>query len=605
MPLAHDVRAATRCRIPACARTLDAWPRRRRRARGWLLPAVAGVASVAFASGIGELAAALIAPASSPFVVVGALLVDLAPAWAKDAAIGLFGTNDKAALLTGIGIVALVLAAAAGVLEARRPPIGVILVGLFGVTGAVAAATRANASMLAIAPSALAGIAGIIALRLLVRRLPTKEAAEPPPPAPAAERAAAPPAGVRRTTAQTGEAAATPAPPAETASTAAPPAETAPAPARPAEAEPDHTGSGATTRIARRRFLGWAGGAAVLGALAAVGGYALQAGARAVTAVRDAIVLPQPTSTVAIPPGADFGIDGLAPVITPNAQFYRIDTALAVPAVDPNGWSLRIHGMVDSEVTITWDELLALPLAESATTLVCVSNQVGGTLIGNAVWLGYPIRELLARAAPSANADMVLSRSIDGFTASTPLSVLQDDNTNAILAVGMNGEPLPTEHGFPVRMVVPGLYGYVSATKWVVDLEVTRFDEATAYWTDRGYSAMGPVKLQSRIDVPRPGQSVAAGTVVLAGVAWHQHVGIAGVEVQIDDDGDWRETTLATAISDDTWVQWRYEWADAPAGSHTVRVRATGADGEVQTADQEGVVPNGATGQQEITVNVS
>jgi DMSO/TMAO reductase YedYZ molybdopterin-dependent catalytic subunit len=197
---------------------------------------------------------------------------------------------------------------------------------------------------------------------------------------------------------------------------------------------------------------------------------------------------------------------------------------------------------------------------------------------------------------------MVLSRSIDGFTASTPLEVLQDDR-NAILAVGMNGEPLPTEHGFPVRMVVPGLYGYVSATKWVVDLEVTRFDAASAYWTDRGWSERGPVKLQSRIDVPRPGQSVSPGSAVLAGVAWHQHVGIAGVEVQIDG-GEWRTAELATAISDDTWVQWKYEWADASAGSHTVRVRALGTDGEVQTAREQGVVPDGATGLDEVTVDV-
>ena len=224
-------------------------------------------------------------------------------------------------------------------------------------------------------------------------------------------------------------------------------------------------------------------------------------------------------------------------------------------------------------MTLTWDELLALPLDESVTTLACVSNEVGGDLIGNAVWLGYPIRELLARARPTADADMVLSRSVDGFTASTPLEVLTDDR-NAILAVGMNGEPLPAEHGFPVRMVVPGLYGYVSATKWVVDLEVTRFDAASAYWTDRGWSARGPIKLQSRIDVPRQGQPVAAGDVVIAGVAWQQHVGIAGVEVQLDD-GEWREATLATAISDDTWVQWHYEWADASSGTHTVRVRAT------------------------------
>lgn len=509
--------------------------------RGWVLPAAAGGASVALGAGVGELAAAVLAPASSPFVVVGALLIDVAPSWAKDAAIGLFGTADKAALLVGIGLVLLAVAGAAGVLEARRPPWGQVLIGLAGVAGAIAAATRANAPMLAIAPSALAAIAAVVALRLLVSRLP---------------------------------AAATPA-------TAHSPA---PAP------------------VDRRQFLGWAGGAVVLGALAAAGGYALQAGTRAVTAVRDAIRLPKAVTTATVPAGAELGIDGLAPVITPNNEFYRIDTALAVPAVDPADWSLRIHGMVDRELTITWNELLALPLDESITTLACVSNEVGGELIGNAVWLGYPIRELLARASPTADADMVLSRSVDGFTASTPLEVLQDDRA-AILAVGMNGEPLPAEHGFPVRMVVPGLYGYVSATKWVVDLEVTRFDATSAYWTDRGWSERGPIKLSSRIDVPRRGQAVSADTAVIAGVAWHQHVGVDGVEVQIDG-GEWRPAELATAISDDTWVQWRYEWSDASTGTHTVRVRALGADGEVQTAARQGVVPDGATGLHEVTVEV-
>lgn len=523
-----------------------------RRTRRWLLPAAAGVASVAFGTGVGELAAALLAPASSPFVVVGSLLIDLAPSWAKDAAIALFGTGDKVALLVGIGIVLLAVAAAAGVLEARRPPFGRVLIGLLGVVGAIAASTRANAAMLAIAPSALAAIAGVVALQLLVRRLPATDVAGGPGDA-----------GLE-----------TPASPAP----------------RPADAAVD-----------RRRFLGWAGGAAVLGALAAMGGYALQAGSRTVAVIRDAIALPTPTSTAPVPAGAELGIDGLAPVITPNLDFYRIDTALAVPAVDPASWSLRIHGMVEREVTITWDELLALPLEESVTTLACVSNEVGGGLIGNAVWLGYPIRELLARAAPSADADMVLSRSVDGFSASTPLPVLEDDR-NAILAVGMNGEPLPPEHGFPVRMVVPGLFGYVSATKWVTELEVTRFDAASAYWTDRGWSALGPVKLSSRIDVPRSGQSLTVGPITVAGVAWHQHVGIDRVEVQLDD-GPWQEATLATAISVDTWVQWRYEW-DATSGTHTLRVRAIDTEGEVQTSKRQGVVPDGATGLHERSVEV-
>jgi DMSO/TMAO reductase YedYZ molybdopterin-dependent catalytic subunit len=531
------------------------------RARGWVLPAAAGVASVIFGVGVGELAAAILAPASSPFVVVGSFLIDLAPPWAKDAAIALFGTADKAALLVGIGIVLVAVAGAAGVLEARRPPWGRVLVALIGVVGVAAAMTRANAPMLAFAPSAIAAIAAIIALQFLVRRLPKTDAA------PAPETDAAP----AQSPTDAATVAASPTPPAD-------------------------------RRLDRRRFLTWAGGAAVLGALAAAGGYVLQAGSRAVSAIRESITLPAPTTTATVPPSAELDIEGLAPVVTPNAQFYRIDTALAVPAVDPSSWSLRIHGMVDQEVTLTWDELLALPLEESVTTLACVSNEVGGGLIGNALWLGYPIRELLARAAPTADADMVLSRSVDGFTASTPLAVLEDDR-NAILAVGMNGDPLPPEHGFPVRMVVPGLYGYVSATKWVVDLEVTRFDAASAYWTDRGWSERGPIKISSRIDVPRSGQTLSAGPITVAGVAWNQHVGIEAVDVQVDD-GPWRPATLATAISIDTWVQWRYDW-DAPSGTHTLRVRATGADGEVQTSDVQGVVPDGATGLDERTVDVS
>jgi DMSO/TMAO reductase YedYZ molybdopterin-dependent catalytic subunit len=217
-----------------------------------------------------------------------------------------------------------------------------------------------------------------------------------------------------------------------------------------------------------------------------------------------------------------------------------------VPNLDPTQWSLRIHGLVENEVVLTWDELIALPLEESYTTLMCVSNEVGGGLIGNALWLGYPLRELLTRAKPAGSADMVLSRSSDGFTASSPIEALTDDR-NAILAVGMNGEPLPLEHGFPVRMVVPGLYGYVSATKWVTELEVTRFDARTAYWTDRGWSERGPIKISSRIDVPRGG-SFDAGDVVVAGVAWHQHTGIAKVEVSVDE-GPWREAELAAATT--------------------------------------------------------
>ncbi|GAA1061764.1 molybdopterin-dependent oxidoreductase [Agromyces bracchium] len=540
---------------------------------GRLRPALAGVAAATFGAGAGELAAAIISATASPFTSIGGLLIDVAPPWAKDAAIALFGTADKLALLIGVGVVLVIVGALAGILEARHPRWGRGLFAFLGVFGALAAATRANASVLAILPAAIGAVAAMGALSMLLVRLPAERVAVP-------ERVAAP-----------GPA---------TGAAAAPDT----SPARPAEAS--GAAAAAAPNVAdldRRRFLVWAGGTAAVGVLAAIASTALSAGSRAVSTVREALKLPAPATRASVPASAELGIDGLAPVITPNGEFYRIDTALNVPQVDPADWRLRIHGMVDREVELTWDDLLALPLGESVTTLACVSNEVGGNLIGTAVWLGHPIRELLAHASPSADADMVLSRSIDGFTASTPLDVLTDPDREAILAVGMNGTPLPVEHGFPVRMVVPGLYGYVSATKWVTELEVTRFDLDRAYWSDRGWSERGPIKLSSRIDVPRVGQQVSAGAVVVAGVAWQQHTGVAAVEVQVDD-GAWQPATLATAISADTWVQWRYEW-DAAPGRHTIRVRAISADGEVQTADRAPVAPDGATGLHERTFDVA
>jgi len=506
--------------------------------RRWLFPALAGVASVAFGLGVAEIVSAMFAAQASPVVVVGSLLIDFAPPWAKDAAIALFGTADKIALLVGIGIVLVIVAGAVGVLASRWPTVARLVIVAGGIFGIAAAVTRAGSSMIDALPALAAMIAAVVALGALVRRAPVPRDDGKVLPADAAS---------------------------------------------------------------RRQFLGWAGGATVIGALAFAGGYALKAGARAVTAVRDTFTLPAAeTSAAAVPAGAELNIPGLAPVITPNAEFYRIDTALQVPNLDPAEWSLRIYGMVENEIVLTWDELIALPLEESYTTLMCVSNPVGGPLVGNAKWLGYPIRELLARAKPTPDADMVLSRSSDGFTASSPIEALTDDR-NSILAIGMNDQPLPLEHGFPVRMVVPGLYGYVSATKWVTEMKVTTFADDLAYWSTRGWSERGPVKVQSRIDVPN--RQVSAGEVVVAGIAWHQHVGIAKVEVSVDGSS-WRPAELATAISQDTWVQWRYAW-DAPAGTHTLAVRATSADGEVQTADEANVAPDGATGHHTITVAVS
>lgn len=493
---------------------------------------VAGLVSVIAAAGVGELLAALFASEASPFGAIGAVAVDLAPAWAKELAIALFYTNDKNALLVGIAIVLLLVGAAAGLVERRVPFLGRSIVALLGAAGIAAAATRVNAPELFWAPSLVAGALAFVTLGLLLPPHPAGETGDP---------------------------------------------------------------------LSRRGFLIGSAAATLLGVIGTAVATGVRAGGQAVKALRDAVTLPAAQATATIPDAAELNIDGLARVVTSNADFYRIDTAIVVPEVDPATWSLRIHGLVENEITITWDELLALPLSESAVTLSCVSNQVGGSLVGNAVWLGHPIREMLARAVPLPEADMVLSRSHDGFTAGTPLEALTDDR-DALLAVGMNGEPLPLEHGFPVRMVVPGLYGYVSATKWVVELEVTRFDSARAYWTDRGWSERGPIKLQSRIDVPRQ-RDVATGEQAIAGVAWQPHTGVAGVEVQIDD-GPWREADLATAISDDTWVQWSLPWTAEP-GNHTIRCRATGADGERQTDAQAPPAPNGATGWHSIVVQAS
>ncbi|GAB6898635.1 molybdopterin-dependent oxidoreductase [Kineosporia succinea] len=342
----------------------------------------------------------------------------------------------------------------------------------------------------------------------------------------------------------------------------------------------------------------------VLGVGIATGGIGNWLGARlrGATASREAIKLPVPADPApALPSGVEVGVDGMEPFLTPNADFYRIDTALSVPLLKAEDWELRIHGLVDSEVTLTWAQLVAGDLIERDLTLMCVSNEVGGDLTGNARWIGLPVAPLLERAGVRPAADMVLSTSSDGWTASTPLETLTDGR-DAILAIGMNGEPLPLEHGFPVRMIVPGLYGYVSATKWVVDLEVTRFDAVEAYWTPRGWSERGPVKTGSRIDVPSNGTTVDAGKVAVAGIAWAQHRGITAVEVRVNE-GAWQPATLAAEDSVDTWRQWYFAW-EASSGEHRLQVRATDGDGMTQTGDEAPPAPDGATGWHEINVSV-
>ncbi|MCW2790914.1 MAG: oxidoreductase, molybdopterin binding protein, partial [Nocardioides sp.] len=294
-----------------------------------------------------------------------------------------------------------------------------------------------------------------------------------------------------------------------------------------------------------------------------------------------------------VPAAAAIDLDGLSPWMTPAGDFYRIDTTIVAPTIEPSDWELRIHGLVDRELVISYDELVAREFTEDWITLNCVSNPVGGDLIGNAWWSGVRVADLLAEAGVQPGADAVLQTSDDGWTCGTPLSALTDSR-DAILAVAMNGKPLPIDHGFPVRTVVPGLYGYVSACKWVVDLEVTRFDKISAFWTERGWGELGPVKMSSRIDVPRSDAEVAAGRGRVGGVAWAQHTGIRAVEYALDG-GDWQPAEISHPGTDDAWVQWAAS-VDLDPGEHTMRVRATDKDGLVQTGVERDVLPDGATG---------
>jgi DMSO/TMAO reductase YedYZ molybdopterin-dependent catalytic subunit len=350
----------------------------------------------------------------------------------------------------------------------------------------------------------------------------------------------------------------------------------------------------------RRRFLRAGGIVVAMAAVSYAGGRWLGLRRASVEESREAVA-DDANDPVPEPAGADLGVDGVEPWQTPNDVFYRIDTALSVPLVRAEDWRLRVHGLVDRELTLDYDELLEIGLVESWVTLTCVSNEVGGFLAGNAWWSGVRVADVLAMAGPRAPADAVLSTSADGWTAGTPLEVLTDGR-DALFAVAMNGEPLPVVHGFPVRMVVPGLYGFVSATKWVVDLEVSRFDAFDAYWSTRGWSEQAPIKTSARIEVPRASQYLAAGRVAVAGTAWAQHRGIQAVEVRVDG-GTWQRARLGAVPSVDTWRQWVWEW-DAEPGEHRLQARAIDGEGEVQIEQPAPPAPDGATGWHEVTVEV-
>jgi DMSO/TMAO reductase YedYZ molybdopterin-dependent catalytic subunit len=519
------------------------------------MPALIGVASVAAALGVAELVAILTGPLTSPGIAVGGAIIDLVPESLKHFAISLFGTYDKLALQIGTLVLLVLAGVGLGFLARKHLTTALALVAAFALLGLVAAVTRYDAGWTAVFPSVLAGAAGAVTLRTLTR-------------------AAAPQA------------------PDDLAAVLLP--------------EADQNGTNGRARVqdqrgeGRRDVLRWAGSIAVAGGIAGFGGRWLSL-RRSVRADRAGVTLPAPASPApALPAGVDAELPGLARFVTSNRSFYRIDTALVVPQVAPDEWTLKVHGRVRNPLTITFDQLLARPMIERYITLACVSNEVGGGLIGNARWLGVRIGDILAEADPEPRADQVVSRSVDGFTAGTPTEVLRDGR-DAILAVGMNGEPLPIEHGFPVRMVVPGLYGYVSATKWLAELELTSFADFDAYWIRRGWSAKAPIKLQSRIDTPT--RRASAGAVVVGGVAWAQHVGVSAVELRVDDGG-WQPARLYDVPSADTWCQWTATW-DATPGTHTLTVRAVDATGRPQDETNRPVLPDGATGLHTVEVEVS
>lgn len=512
--------------------------------------AASGLLATCLAVAVGHAVAGLIDTSSSPFFAVADSVVDRAPEAVRKATIDALGTADKPALLIGLALILTVTGVVVGLLERRRRPVGTAILMVFGVIGTLAALTRPVSEPLWALPTVIGTVVAVVALRAMTRALYPRPAA--------------------RTT-----------------------------------GENDEANSNSSSQPDRRRFLILAGSAVAVIAAAGATGMALTRRAADAAAERMGLRLPQVLARNAaapVPSSVTPDAPGVTPFLTGNDEFYRIDTALRVPMVTASQWRLRIHGMVEREIELDWQALIDREARERIITMTCVSNEVGGNLAGTASWTGFPIADLLAEAGPLPGADMLLSTSADGWTAGTPLEALTDGR-DALLAVGMNGQPLPFEHGYPVRQVVPGLYGYVSATKWVVDWEVTRFDQASAYWTDRGWNERGPILTASRIDRPAPLAELPPGPTVVAGTAWAQRRGIDRVEVRVDD-GPWQQAQLADEYSIDTWRMWSYTW-DAEPGLHTLHVRATDSNGRVQDEERRPPIPGGSTGWHNRTFRVA
>jgi DMSO/TMAO reductase YedYZ molybdopterin-dependent catalytic subunit len=508
--------------------------------------ASAGVAAVVLAIGVGELLAGLLLRVPSPLDAVGRWVVPRVPAVVTTWAIATLGSANRLALLVGTVVVAAVLGAGIGVAARRSSVLASSAFGLAGLAGGVAAAGEPGASALeAWVTVTIAVGVGWWALRfLLARDVETPEGAS----APAVARPAAPTSSRRAFLVAVAG-----------------------------------VGAAGVVTLATGRFA-----LAGRGDLVDPATVALPAPARALPAVAAAQRFTAP--------------EGLSPLFTPTDRFFRIDTALRVPQVDPGTWELTIGGLVDRELTFSYDDLLAMPLEEVDVTLLCVSNEVGGDLVGTARWTGVRLADLLERAGVAAGAEQVLGRSVDGFTAGFPIEVLRDGR-DAIVAVGMDGAALPTRHGFPARLVVPGLYGYVSATKWLTAIELTPWEGVDGYWIPRGWAKRAPVKTASRIDVPQRGARLPAGSAVVAGVAWAPRRGVERVEVRVDG-GPWLPAELSVPLSADTWVQWRVE-VELPVGEPGLEVRAVDGTGGRQPVGPRPPAPDGAEGWHRVVVRTS
>ena len=520
---------------------------------------LAGIVAAAGGLGFAELVTATSRTFQSPVVDVADRVVDGVPRQVKDLAIEWFGTNDKIALLVGISVILAIYAATVGVVAlSSRWRWALVGISLFGFAGVYASqSTRRAAPLIAVVPS-IAGALVAGGLLMLLRRAdhsthqPTLEGP-----------------GISTSLTDSG-----------------------PIDSHPSIAE--------LVPNSRRRFLAVAGATAAGAVVVAGAGRRLSTRTSA-SASRNSLAVPVPeTPLQAVPASISAPVPGVSPFFTPNKTFYRIDTAITVPQVPVDSWRLSITGMVDRPLTLTFAELTERGLVESDITLTCVSNEVGGNLTGTARWLGVRLDRLLDEVGVSTDADQIVGRSVDGFTAGFPTAAL--DGRDALIAIGMNGELLPVAHGFPARLIVPGLYGYVSATKWLSEIELTRFDRFDAYWVERGWADNAPIKVQSRIDTPRGLSKVASGPVAIGGVAWAQTRGIDRVEISVDEGG-WVEATLADELNDVTWRQWSYMW-DATPGSHSIVVRATERNGPIQTAERSEPFPSGATGQHQIIVIV-